>query len=1337
MVVPLFLGTADECFLAADDSLVQSAGTGPTVTALYDGQQLVVLSPATHLTTLQQQHPAANCAYSNAAVSLDGLHLLALCGPHQPYIELWALSPLQPLLTQDVLPYGTGQCLSFHPSNSLIACSIAHQQAEVLCFDKVLGQLITRKATVTAAAWRDKEQILCHSWTPNGMLVLGTSAGRILKAEGAVPAKGRPATTWGHDSPLTAEPLPGWECTSSILHIHLTQQHLVVMHASADSSAAASAIWLDNHSLQQIARLALPTNTCHAWTDLSLSKAVVSTTCGSVFTFSIHPQGQPASLTLVSKQHVKEVVGLAFLSATSMISVSQDGVAGLWQLQKGTSGVLTAQLSLQDKSLHKYKLVVPTTMPAAHAKVLPLLSPDRGFPMQKGCRALLLDKLGRLLAAASDGCCYLLDAESLHQDARLILHPSQTGGISAIACSQDGLIACGSTSGVISLSTIGRTSPSAMRLLPPHQSLATSASSGSQKAHVVFERQDSGGEKPAMVPQVAQEEQAALRQQLHSLKTCLETAVQLNSSLEPELQLSPQALILNSDLRDHLLSEGKANVRALRHALQHEQLTDEVKAARIKAACWDTMATPQAVIVPVSQACLTTGLGNAGDISRKQSMFSSTEDLSRGITGIAAGSSSLHEDCDRGRSRLLYGSMELHTPGRQISQAVLLQHEAHLIRQAFNQQFEVTQAAKRDLIVSLDERLARITNIERELGLHPQVAATSEVLEDPAPDGVLTVDDLEEHDKKVQDWMQQQQRHRAALETELKTLRVHKDLDAKQSLVSDVSSALIKAQGHLDEVSPQGRAVDKAFKRELGPLPYYSDLLQLYQDRTRGYTYQPDFRMAELDQMLTTTSSPSPQEQQLQAPVLGVPFVQRILHERRAASQAAQSGTEASPSKHVSLSHQPSTVHSPSSPSRGSLVPPWGCTTPARLSRSPSMCPTPKSPGHRLSTLPTSTSRRSLKPKGIEAEDALLELKELGPLGIPPSSAACNPFATELVLKAFTDMPAVPPDPSALSGALLGSEDMPRLCKPEHWARLLALRDARLSLDSDAAQLGNTVQLLSDQLVVLQDEQACLVSQLEAAEQVEGELSNELRHYQSDLQVRLSLQTGQVEAADRQPLSDQSDMLLMDRQEVVLLNSLILTEGQAKLAQQKAVWTAERQSLVAHWEQQHLSLQIQAEEAHLQDVHLLHLSHDSPYRNSGGGKVVVKKESTAAFIQKQQARQQAGLAIVYERELALERAVAKRGQENAEQSTVKNLLADEAAALSRIYEPIKDRAGDARKRLDASMRQSHAVHVLREISHQQQADIERMMHEIARLSERSKASFALQRPAQPDIIYSV
>ena len=69
-------------------------------------------------------------------------------------------------------------------------------------------------------------------------------------------------------------------------------------------------------------------------------------------------------------------------------------------------------------------------------------------------------------------------------------------------------------------------------------------------------------------------------------------------------------------------------------------------------------------------------------------------------------------------------------------------------------------------------------------------------------------------------------------------------------------------------MQPQGRAVDRAFKRELGPLPSYPDLLLLYQDRTRGYTYQADFRMAEMEQVMAN-SAPTPQPLQLQQPVLG------------------------------------------------------------------------------------------------------------------------------------------------------------------------------------------------------------------------------------------------------------------------------------------------------------------------------------------------------------------------------------------------------------------------------------------------------------------------------------
>ena len=82
--------------------------------------QLVCLRDAPQFTTLEQQRPTTSCAYSNAAISADGRHLLAFCGPAQPYVELWALSPLQLLLTVDVLFQGTGML-----SHPLQACSQA------------------------------------------------------------------------------------------------------------------------------------------------------------------------------------------------------------------------------------------------------------------------------------------------------------------------------------------------------------------------------------------------------------------------------------------------------------------------------------------------------------------------------------------------------------------------------------------------------------------------------------------------------------------------------------------------------------------------------------------------------------------------------------------------------------------------------------------------------------------------------------------------------------------------------------------------------------------------------------------------------------------------------------------------------------------------------------------------------------------------------------------------------------------------------------------------------------------------------------------------------------
>lgn len=81
----------------------------------------------------------------------------------------------------------------------------------------------------------------------------------------------------------------------------------------------------------------------------------------------------------------------------------------------------------------------------------------------------------------------------------------------------------------------------------------------------------------------------------------------------------------------------------------------------------------------------------------------------------------------RGCSGLLYSSVELKTPDRQLSQAVLFQQEACLIREAFNQRFDAAQIAKKVLIAAVEERLTRISQIEQELGL-PSSASTVSVL---------------------------------------------------------------------------------------------------------------------------------------------------------------------------------------------------------------------------------------------------------------------------------------------------------------------------------------------------------------------------------------------------------------------------------------------------------------------------------------------------------------------------------------------------------------------------------------------------------------------------------
>ena len=79
--------------------------------------------------SLQQNRPACSCTYSSAAISVNGSYLAAVCGPAQPYVEYWQLSPLQLLHSADLLPghYGmqslTGRMLTRRPFQ---ANTVAH-----------------------------------------------------------------------------------------------------------------------------------------------------------------------------------------------------------------------------------------------------------------------------------------------------------------------------------------------------------------------------------------------------------------------------------------------------------------------------------------------------------------------------------------------------------------------------------------------------------------------------------------------------------------------------------------------------------------------------------------------------------------------------------------------------------------------------------------------------------------------------------------------------------------------------------------------------------------------------------------------------------------------------------------------------------------------------------------------------------------------------------------------------------------------------------------------------------------------------------------------------------
>ncbi|KAL3160746.1 hypothetical protein ABBQ32_010655 [Trebouxia sp. C0010 RCD-2024] len=197
-----------------------------------------------------------------------------------------------------------------------------------------------------------------------------------------------------------------------------------------------------------------------------------------------------------------------------------------------------------------------------------------------------------------------------------------------MACDSSGLLASGSHSGVINLLQTGRHAVgTTLRLLPPHPSLSLPTETPlahSAETPTAQDEENRQGALPAQGSMADQKDKAArvtLQQQLCGLRTRADAAIQLNSSLEPQLQLSSEELILNTDLKEKLITQGRSNVDDVRRSLVKTQAANEIKALHLKESCWDVMAVPAAQIVPVGQTSLSCGLANYEPTEERTTRF--------------------------------------------------------------------------------------------------------------------------------------------------------------------------------------------------------------------------------------------------------------------------------------------------------------------------------------------------------------------------------------------------------------------------------------------------------------------------------------------------------------------------------------------------------------------------------------------------------------------------------------------------------------------------------------------------------------------------------------------
>ncbi|TPX62671.1 hypothetical protein PhCBS80983_g00304 [Powellomyces hirtus] len=306
------------------------------------------------------------------------------------------------------------------------------------------------------------------------------------------------------------------------------------------------------------------------------------------------------------------------------------------------------------------------------------------------------------------------------------------------------------------LHSIQEPDPKAAPLLGTQGGAAPASASHSATAAAAapegFDPRDSVTSQPA----------AGLHARLAALRERLLRAISKNENLPQLERLDHEDFILDREERERLLVEAAGTVDGIRKSVEEEWLARRVIGNRIKQECWDSMSTigqsilsfhadpltgtrttvtnypirrqspseiehvqrvmmlrkvQMAVNVatakkkPVKEAEIGDEGENSGDETEPSKPSAKTGDIvaNAPVTDVSGLPSS-------DSASLLFSPFELTTNDRRRIQCVLLAHQVHLLKTAFNERFLEVAQLKRDEIGRIEERGERARGIMDDLG---------------------------------------------------------------------------------------------------------------------------------------------------------------------------------------------------------------------------------------------------------------------------------------------------------------------------------------------------------------------------------------------------------------------------------------------------------------------------------------------------------------------------------------------------------------------------------------------------------------------------------------------